>query len=82
MSKNVTFLKILSLFSTIIDSCWSLFLLRYLIIDFTTTNSSSFSSVEYKNKLFSEASKDILLKKYEDENMFPISTKFMIGYSF
>ena len=38
MSKNVTFLKILSLFSTIIDSCWSLFLLRYLIIDFTTTN--------------------------------------------
>ena len=38
MSKNVTFLKILSLFSTIIGSCWSLFLLCYLIKDFTISN--------------------------------------------
>ena len=42
MSKNIIYLRILSIISTIISYCWSLFLLYYLIKDFSIPNNGIF----------------------------------------
>ncbi len=50
-------------------------------IDFSIT-ATSFSSVDSRQDGLSSKTKDLLLTQYEDEHLFPFSSKFMLGYSF
>ena len=50
-------------------------------IDFSIT-ATSFSSVDSRQDAVSNKTKDAILKQYEEEHLFPFSSKFMLGYSF
>ena len=50
-------------------------------LDFTIT-AASFSHVDSKQSSFQSKVKDEVLNQYEDEHLFPLSSKFMLGYSF